>query len=150
METPPNINPNGQPDIRPFSRKQYRLEKLFTYTWQNSYGTWHRLRIAPGFTYDGATVPRWAWTLSGLTPDGLIRAAALIHDVIYRYKGKLPYGYQFQWDGTSWKPVEPKYSRKDADEFFLKTMLEYEMRPGTAYTAYVAVRIGGKKFWKDA
>ena len=39
-------------------------------------GVRRRILIPKGFVYDGASVPRLVWTLSGILPDGLIRAAA--------------------------------------------------------------------------
>jgi hypothetical protein len=42
--------------------------------------------INSGFLYDGASIPRIAWSLLGVTPDGVHRAATLIHDYLYANK----------------------------------------------------------------
>jgi hypothetical protein len=46
-----------------------------------AYGQKHY--IPSGFRYDGASVPRFLWSVTGITPDGLHRAATLIHDYLY-------------------------------------------------------------------
>ena len=45
------------------------------------------LSVPAGTVYDGASVPRPVWSLAGIRPDGLIRAASLAHDCLYRSKG---------------------------------------------------------------
>jgi hypothetical protein len=57
-----------------------------------------RLFVPKGYLYDGASVPRIAWTITGLQRDGEIRAASLAHDAVYRAKGgKKP----DQWAGCT-------------------------------------------------
>lgn len=77
-----------QPSNLPVADGTYRLLDTYHYCWDLN-GQQSRITVPEGFTYDGASVPRLAWTLSGITPDGLIRAAALIHDWIYNHAGAL-------------------------------------------------------------
>ncbi|HSI63502.1 MAG TPA: hypothetical protein VLE43_10295 [Candidatus Saccharimonadia bacterium] len=60
-----------QPDIRPFLTRDgwsYRLNSPYFYEWEK-YGVRRRLKIAAGFEYDGASVPRPLWTLTGIERD---------------------------------------------------------------------------------
>jgi hypothetical protein len=81
--------------------------------------------VPAGFTFDGATIP---WLLRPFFPQMDIWAvASLLHD---------------------WHYFEKKISRKEADREYLHQLLKTEMRPAFAYLFYIAVRIGGKSFWK--
>lgn len=86
--------------------------------------------VPSGFRHDGASVPRLAYTISGLTPDGLIRAAALVHDFLYRFKGR----------------VEPISTRRQADALFVKIMRASGIRETQIWLAWLAVRIGGPRW----
>ena len=125
----------SQPDIRPIAWRKYRLEQTWAHKWKD----W-TLRIQAGFLHDGASIPRWAWSLSGLRPDGLIRAAALAHDALYRYGGKLP---------MHWILPAKTFTRKEADGLFYDLMREAGISRWRAYVAYKAVRAGGWASWKD-
>lgn len=84
------------------------------------------LAIPEGYVTDFATVPRIFWSI--VPPIGRHNPAALVHD--YMYDNKL---------GT----------RLLADNIFLKIMLAYRVPKITAYVMYYAVRIGGRKWWKN-
>ena len=45
------------------------------------------LTVPKGYVWDGASVPRIAWSIIGLTPGGLVDGPSLAHDVPYRAKG---------------------------------------------------------------
>jgi len=101
------------------------------------------LLVFKNFRYDGASVPRLVWTLSGLTPDGLIRAAALVHDIIY-----LQDGLPSKINPVAYYKIRFKkkliFTRKDADKIFLKIMIESGVAKWRAKLAYRFVRIGGR------
>ncbi len=140
-----------QPDIRPICDKVYRLVRSYKYEWvhvSEHVTVQHRLRVPSGFTYDGASVPRCLWSLSGLSPDGLIRASALVHDFIYVNKGIIPYGAQYQLVDDEWMPVEGKWTRKTADRLFKRMMLEAAIDPTQIWWAYFAVRKFGWLLWR--
>ncbi len=121
-----------QPDIRPTGPGEYTLHGNYTYTDRTTVG--HPLsliKVPDGFKYDGASVPRPLWSISGIRPDGLIRAAALIHDFIYRYAG---------WKG--------RYTRKEADILFRYIIREAGLGWWTAVRAYRAVRLFGWIPWR--
>lgn len=43
-----------------------------------------KLRIEKGFKCDLASIPRWAWWLTGFAPTDTSARAALVHDYLYR------------------------------------------------------------------
>ncbi len=86
--------------------------------------------VPQGFTWDGASAP----IRSGVRKDGLIRAAALIHDYLYRNLGRAT-------DALS-------FSRKGADKLFRTIMLEVGMSRWKAGKAYLAVRWFGGWAWR--
>jgi hypothetical protein len=110
------------------------------------------LKIAAGFEYDGASVPRFLWTLTGIERDGLQRAAALVHDVMYRYEGRLPEDAQEIWsDGhLKWEPVpEVRWMRAEADALFCRMLREAGVSVLKRRMMYRGVRTFGWVFWKS-
>jgi hypothetical protein len=129
-----------QPDIEPIKGGRYRLRENFVYKCEIAPRI-VRIFINKGFEYDGASVPRMAWSLSGLRPDGLIRAAALVHDWLYtNHYSEYQTTRGFNKIGCC---------RKEADDIFLKIMLEAGMKKYRAKTAYWAVRMFGRAAWKN-
>ena len=136
-----------QPLIIPVSDKYYRLVEQYVYEWDVN-DCKNRITIPRGFTYDGASVPRIAWTVSGLRPDGLIRAAALVHDWIYMHKGKLPNGSQKYFDKVrSWRDAYGFWTRKDTDRLFARIMREAGVSKCKRRMAFRAVRMFGCFAW---
>jgi len=144
-----------QPDIRPFLTRrgwEYRLNSPYFYEWEKS-GVRRRLKIAAGFAYDGASVPRPLWTLTGIERDGLQRAAALVHDVMYRHAGRLPDGVQEIWsDGhLEWEPMhEVRWTRAEADALFCRMLREAGVGALQRRMMYRGVRALGWMFWKKS
>lgn len=87
------------------------------------------IHVPAGFEHDGASVPRVVWTLSGLVPDGLIRAAALAHDYVYRGNVR-------------------SLTRRQADAMLHDLMVEAGISRWRAYVAWAGVRVGGWAAWK--
>ena len=126
-----------QPDIRPIAEGRYRLNETFKVVWQG----W-RFVIPAGFEHDGASVPRLAWTLSGIRPDGLIRAAALIHDALYQHAGDMP---------RRWvRPEHRTFTRAEADWVFYEVMAAAGVGWWKRNVAYTAVRVGGWLAWRSS
>lgn len=87
------------------------------------------ITVTKGFVWDGASAP----IRSSIRKDGLIRAAGLIHDYLYRSLGKAT-------DALS-------FSRKGADKLMRRIMLEFGMSRWKAGKAYFAVRWFGWLAW---
>jgi hypothetical protein len=137
-----------QPDIEPIRGGLYRLRENYVYETEIPRSLHSflsatqivKIDVPRGFEYDGASVPRIAWSISGLRPDGLIRAPALVHDWLYtkhEFKDITLLGYE-----------KTACSRKEADDLFLQIMLEAGMKKYRAKIAYWAVRWFGAMAWK--
>ena len=138
-----------QPLNRPVGERLYELAESWHYEWfAEDAREWRRISIPAGYRYDGASVPRKAWTLSGLTPDGLIRGAATIHDFIYDHRGDMPLG-SCEWAAGDRWAVAPdvNFTRKEADKLFLQIMRESGVPERKCIMAYAAVRAFGWTFW---
>ena len=86
--------------------------------------------ITRNFWSDGASIPRWAWTLVGHPFYGKTLIAALVHDFIY-----------------VWNPNQ--YTRKHADKLFEKMLIQAGHSKITAYAMYLAVRVAGPAYWDE-
>lgn len=139
---------NNQPHIIPVSEGVYRLDQDYTYEYSHD-GQKFRLFIPEGFMYDGTSVPRILWTLTGITPDGIFRAASLVHDYIYNYEGKLPVGVQTYYDikDQTWKIATGHWGRKSADKLFARMLREFGVSRTRRRFAYYAVRAFGYLYW---
>lgn len=130
---------------------EYILLEEFWVWWQDA-GKTYRIRVPKGFITDIASIPRWVWSFSGLTPDGLYRNAALIHDWLYMWQGKLP-GSSFQQqetDGTwldvglaLFHPPDAEWSRDEIDRLFLRIMKACGVDKNTRTKIYWSVRLFG-------
>lgn len=140
-----------QPHIIPITDRHYRLAENYTYTWLLvKSGTGMRIVVPKNFIYDGASVPGALGWMVGLHRDGLIRAAALVHDFIYKNKGSLPYGsfHISNNGGVDWEIAYGKWSRADCDRLFHKMMVESGMSGYKVDTAYNMVKMFGWTYWK--
>ena len=107
----------------PFT-SQYVLSEDYTYRFGGC-----DITVPEGFIWDGASAP----IRSGIRKDGLIRAAALIHDYLYRNGGR----------------IAPRVvlSRKQVDGLFRMMMREAGMSWWKAKKAYLAVQWFGWLAW---
>jgi hypothetical protein len=143
MKQPLNI-----PVMLPDGDEGYKLIEAYSYTWKHTDGFQRVITVPNGFVYDGASVPRLVWTLSGITPDGLIRSAALVHDFIYRYEGRLPLNhYGVVFDGVYKDISKNRWARIDADRLFARIMREAGVPKLKRRAAYLGVRAGGWASW---
>lgn len=146
-----------QPHNVPVDGTKYNLSKYRTYMlahdWQvilERDGYAIRFTVKKGYMYDGASVPRIAWSIGGIRPDGLIRAAATLHDPVYEFEGKL----NNEWitceryvDGL-WIKCNRIWTRKEADGFFKELLIRAGYNKFKVFMAYQAVRKGGWVAWR--
>lgn len=138
-----------QPLNIPIGNGLYRIVEDYYYHYLKN-GVLFRLKIPSGFTYDGASVPRWLWSFSNLTPDGDVRAAAALHDHIYEYDGTLPFGTHVMFYKENWHNCFGHgWSRKDADKLFRKVMKQAGIGERDRKLAYWSVRLFGWIVWGD-
>lgn len=120
-----------QPVNEPIEGGNYRLVRNY----RIQHAGYH-FTILKGFVYDGASIPRLVWPIIGMTPDGLLRGGALVHDALYRNGGVMP-------------GIDHVFTRKEADGIFHSLMAEAGVKPRRAYLAYVGVRLFGRWSFKE-
>jgi len=136
-----------QPDIIPLHKNSYyQLRGNYSYIWEK-HGILYKLTVPSGFAYDGTSVPRILWTISGIYPDGIHRPASLIHDYIYHNKGVLPYGIQFTNSNGEWIPSQGRWDRRDSDRLFCRMLRELNVSKFKRRMMYISVRIFGYFWW---
>lgn len=87
------------------------------------------ITVPAGFSYDGASVPRFFWRLIFPPVHPKSRRAALFHDFIYRTH---PEGW----------------TKAEADELFYHLLIEDGVPKWRAWLAYQGVKWGGYYAWK--
>ena len=140
-----------QPDLRPIKKGKYQLQEKWKYIWEKD-GITRCIVIPKGFVSDGASAPRLLWTVTGITPDGLVRAGALVHDFLYKHGGDLPKGSYQELNPyialDEWIPLNDIWTRKNADRIFCRIMKESGVGKIKRRIAYRGVRMFGWIFWK--
>jgi hypothetical protein len=130
-----------QPDVTPISHEKYRyrLDEDYTVTifFRKSP---YLLTIPAGFLFDGTSNPQIFWSISGITPDGILRAATVPHDYIYDLKGEV-----IVTNKDVQYPI--KLSRSEADHVFLDHMDMSQVPKAKRNKAYLGVRLGGWLYW---
>lgn len=129
----------------PSGEGEYLLVRDWDYVWREG-ELRHRIRIPCGDEHDGASVPRLAWTVAGITPDGLIRAAALLHDWLYKWRGAVPLYYAAEPMGD-WRRTVRVFTRSESDALFRRVMAEAGVGAIRRRIAYLGVRAGGWWAW---
>jgi hypothetical protein len=124
-----------QPINAPINCDQYEL--LETYVCPIS-----GVVVDKGFIYDGASIPRALWTITGIRPDGGYRAGATVHDWIYRHKGRV----RVRNAGIE-KPAA--ISRSEADRIFRRLMADSGVSAYRAWLAWSGVRLFGWAPWNN-
>lgn len=160
-----------QPLLYPIDDKYFRLAVPYIYEWKHE-GYDLRIKIPVIIKVDGdkivyfetdkASVPRLVWSFTGILPDGLHVAAAVIHDALYQYRGNLPEGwFQYLHTQNGWVDVPIPYhnwTREQADKMFCRLIREaHEAAEGGEKTAgkikrnmmFWAVRMFGGRYWNS-
>lgn len=136
-----------QPDVRPIAVGRYRLQAEYGVEIEGK-GARIRIVVPAGFEHDGASVPRLLWSLTSLRPDGLIRSAALVHDFIYRHRGRMPRGSYFIYRFDAWVPCAEPIGRDRADGIFRRLMALAGIAARLVWIAWSGVRMGGWLSWR--
>lgn len=152
MTPPPILDPLP----RPWWRPSYVLRADYTATWRARDGRTLRLTAPAGFRSDGSSewllvpllgllhaLPWLAW-LFGVGADGPHRAAALVHDYLYRNRDQIALiarpGFLVREDYVA-------YNRADADHAFLALALAAGMPRWRAWPRWAALRLVGWAWW---
>ncbi len=106
-----------------------------------------RITIPAGFSFDGASVPRVCWTLTGLLPSGVHLGAAAVHDYAYERRGRIIRGEVACLMEGVWQPQGVVWDRGQCDEMFLRIMRDAGETSWKSRVMFAAVRAFGGVAW---
>lgn len=89
----------------------------------------YSVTVKKGFDFDGASIPKWLWSIYGSPLNGDYVVASLIHDGLY---------------------ASQKLSKNLSDKIFLDVMKQSKVGYIKRTSMYLAVKMFGGKDWKKA
>ena len=89
----------------------------------------YSITVKKGFDFDGASIPKWLWSIYGSPLNGDYVVASLIHDGLY---------------------ASQKVSKKVSDKIFLDVMKQSNVGYIKRTSMYLAVKLFGGKAWDKA
>ena len=89
----------------------------------------YSVTVKKGFDFDGASIPKWLWSIYGSPLNGNYVVASLIHDGLY---------------------ASQKVSKRVSDKIFLDVMKQLNVGYIKRTSMYLAVKMFGGKDWKEA
>ena len=89
----------------------------------------YSVTVKKGFDFDGASIPKWLWSIYGSPLNGNYVVASLIHDGLY---------------------ASQKLSKNLSDKVFLDVMKQSKVGYIKRTSMYLAVKLFGSKDWKEA
>ena len=89
----------------------------------------YKITVKKGFDFDGASIPKWLWSIYGSPLNGNYVVASLIHDGLY---------------------ASQKVSKGISDKIFLDIMKQSNVGYIKRTSMYLAVKLFGGKDWKKA
>jgi hypothetical protein len=128
--------------------REFELVEPFVFEWQED-GACYQLTIPAGYPFDGASVPRLCWSLTGLLPTGVHMGAAAAHDYAYQRRGRLIRGELKKLIEGQWLPIAAVWTRKQCDEMFRRIMEDAGETHWKIKAMFWAVRLFGGKAWNN-
>ena len=89
----------------------------------------YSITVKKGFDFDGASIPKWLWSIYGSPLNGNYVVASLIHDGLY---------------------ASQKVTKSVSDKIFLDVMKQSNVGYIKRTSMYLAVKMFGGKDWKEA
>ena len=89
----------------------------------------YNITVKKGFDFDGASIPKWLWSIYGSPLNGNYVVASLIHDGLY---------------------ASQKVSKSVSDKIFLDVMKQSNVGYIKRTSMYLAVTMFGGNDWKEA
>ena len=125
-------------------KDMFILVEPFGYKWLHE-GVCHRYCVPRGFRTDGASVPMWMWSFSGIPPMGLHTAAAIPHDDLFSQN---PVGiHQVEIHGE-WVTDTRKWTYGATNRLFLRMLKESGVDKARRTKMYWAVQLFGWLFYQ--
>jgi len=135
-----------QPARRCLGERLFQTTEPWECDWMRD-DYYRALSVPCGYMWDGASIPRIAWTALGITPSGIADGASLLHDVLYRAAGgKKP----TEWRGcklTNENGNTVLLPREEADALFYDGLVTAGVARHRARMAYLIVRGAVWAFW---
>ena len=165
MDSPTFIN--TQPITRTIGRRKWELMQDYT-CYFHLRGQQYKLVIHKGFIYDGASIPRWLWSVLGKTPKGQHDSGTIFHDLVYmlykaRINGKLYAIIGHSADRCShelrafvdgkWVAASDIINRNEADDIMFEIIESTEnvdIKNWRLVSMRMGIRVGGNKYWKKS
>lgn len=146
-----------QPVLTSINDRQFILEEDYAYEWiypesgPDAEKNHYRVTAFKGFVTDCASIPRLLWTFAGVLPTGVHSGAAVIHDLLYQWRGQpQPPGGKFEFrQDSEWQEYGRRWKRRDCDRLFLKMMKEGGSVKWKRTVMYYAVLYFGEKAWES-
>jgi hypothetical protein len=123
------------PVDNPDKKQWFRLEEEYIAEWYYK-GKMYKITIPKGYEWDGATIPRFLWSILGYYPMGKMAEASLIHDWIYVNKGILEEGFTM--------------TRLECDKLFKQHLIAIKVDDKAINRIYRTVRVAGFYYWRAA
>ena len=140
------------PVVEIVNDRQFQLVQPFVFEWQEIPGIpytaqdW-QIVIPAGFIFDGASIPRIFWTLTGILPSGVHLGATAVHDYGYQRMGRMIRDeVQVKSEGV-WTPKAVVWDRKRFDDLFLQGMTLADVNSWKEALMFQAVRGFGRAAW---
>jgi hypothetical protein len=118
--------------------------------WEIKYRWFEELRhiTCPiDYVYDGASIPRIAWSILGLYPGGVMELCSLPHDIPYRAEGGKNKAGLMGCKIMNENGNTIYITRKEVDLLFRELMLEVYISKRKANLCYGVVRLIGGRHW---
>lgn len=149
---------NTQPVVKNIGRQKWQLMEDYKCYFELS-GIWYKLVIYKGFVYDGASIPRFAWSILGKTPMGQHDSGTIFHDLAYMIKngtiGNACHHIAYVALPSGWETVKALVlTRKEADQIMFDIIRNTEgvvidrKMNRRLRLMYRAVRIFGQIAWR--
>ena len=114
-------------------------------------GITYRLSVPKHFIFDGASIPRIAWGILGLTPHGAMDGPALPHDFCYHYRGDFPPGCYWIADvHGNWRVCRVPMSKEMSDELLKVLCIHFNVCGSfKASLVWTGVKWFGSSAWNS-
>ena len=156
---------NTQPITRTVGMRKFELMQDYT-CYFYLHGHLYKLVIFKGFIYDGASIPRWLWSVLGITPKGQHDSGTIFHDIVYmlykaRINGKLHAIVGHENDRCThelrtfvdgkWLSASDIISRNEADDIMFEIIESTEnvdIKNWRLVSMRMGIKFGGAKYWR--
>lgn len=138
-----------QPSLIPINEKEFLLTQDYSYQWVSENGDRFKILVFAGQITDIASIPRPLWSLTGFVPDGLHRGAAIVHDLLYQWRGapQRPAGLLQIYYSGEWVDFSIRLPRVECDRLFARMMQEAGTTRLKRDLMFLAVRTFGWAAW---